>query len=57
MTKKKPQDAKSEFLAELVERYSYWNSRKKTDYAKAYERLIYAFTSPSEGNKRTTKTN
>lgn len=42
---------KSEFLAELVDRRNYWDSKKNTEYTLAYERLIYAFTTPIPDKK------
>ena len=43
----KKQSDKSEFLIELAERYSYWET-KNPEYAEAYERLMFAFTQPKE---------
>ena len=44
------QDAKSEFLMELITNRNKWANRNEpgcADYAMAYERLIYAFTTPA----------
>lgn len=50
-TTQKPADQKSEFLMELAERFNYWTAQKNTEYAKAYERLLYAFTMPEQEKK------
>jgi len=47
----KPKDQKSEFLKELVDRYAYWKDKKCDEFALAYERMIYAFTSPEPPKK------
>jgi hypothetical protein len=53
--KKKPgEDLKSIFLAELIERYTYWaaiDDKQAQEYAVAYEKLINVFTTPETGHK------
>lgn len=57
----KKQDAKGEFLMELIESRNRWlnkmihndpDNEKYFEYASAYEKLIYAFTIPEDKNKK-----
>ena len=52
--KKARTDLKSEFLAELSERYTYWKDKPEEEaeeYALAYERMIHGLTAPEEEDK------